>query len=921
MTEAVEPTGTTMTERLLAFAERTLPDNPSVGNVLRHYYSHVDESDLEKRRDEDLFGLAMDHVALVDRWSPGEVIIELTNPRVELDGWGSDHTVLRIVTEDMPFLVDSVSMELSRLGIGIHQVVHPIIPIGVCRMARSGGSEPAGVLSDRDVGDDLSLISIEIDRQSLDASGDELEANLRRVIDDVKSAVGDWLSMRDRMREISTDLAENATWFAEPEVAETKALLDWLADDHFLFLGARDYDLTTVDGHEVIRIIPGSGLGILSGDTHLGRPRRVDELSPEAQDRIHERRLLNITKAGTRATVHRASYLDYVGIKTFDDEGNVVGERRFLGLFGSALYNSSVSSIPLLRRLVDEVMTRAGFPAGGHDENRLRSILEKFPREDLLQMQPAELLDIGVAIAGLQERRRVRVFVRPELFGRFLTVLVYLPRDRYNTGTRNAIEQLLLTTFGGTLAEWDIQMSESVLARLRVVLRVEEHQGAHLGGGDVGLQEPAAIEAGVESIIRLWGDDFAAALASHFGADAALDLQRTYGGAFDVAYQEAFDPRTAAADVEHVEDLDEPGALRLNVYRRPGRPTSAFKLKLYRRGERVSLTTVMPSLTNLGVTVVDERPYEVRPVGAEPVWIYDFALEHQGLDLEFNEVSELLEDAFEAVWTGRAEDDGLNRLVLLAGLRASEVGVLRAYAKYLQQVRLPYSPAFVENTLAEHPEVTRLLFEQFRIRFDPELGASESEREAAGQRVLETIDVIESLDHDRILRRFSNAIDATLRTTWAQRTDDGRRRPALSLKFDCHALDELPEPRPAFEIFVYSPRFEGVHLRAGKVARGGLRWSERSEDYRTEVLGLVKAQMVKNAVIIPVGAKGGFVLKRRPSDPAEVRDEVATCYRLFVTGLLVRTFLKNPLKNLNDIVESYSDGVYSLTAKRLPQRS
>ena len=440
------------------------------------------------------------------------------------------------------------------------------------------------------------------------------------------------------------------------------------------------------------------------------------------------------------------------------------------------------------------------------------------------------------------------------------------------------------------------------------MLRVEDHHGASDGNDDPRLREPQVIEAGVESLIRLWEDDFVDALGSHFGQDAALDLRRTYGGAFDSSYQKAFDPRTAAADVEHMDRLDRSGDLRLNVYRQPGRPSSSFKLKLYRRGERVSLTSVMPSLTNLGVTVVDERPYEVRPTGAEPVWIYDFALEHTGLasgeanapsgsgavQLEFTEVAELLEDAFRAVWHGEAEDDGLNQLVLLAGLRASEVGVLRAYAKYLQQIRLPYSPTFVEQTLAEHPTVTRLLFEQFRVRFDPDGpatngGSAEAARLAAGQRVLDAIDAIESLDHDRILRRFHNAIDATVRTTWAQRTEDGKRRSALSLKFDCCAIEELPEPRPAFEIFVYSPRFEGVHLRAGAVARGGLRWSERSEDYRTEVLGLVKAQMVKNAVIIPVGAKGGFVLKRRPSDPGELRQEVADCYRLFVTGLLELT--------------------------------
>ena len=508
MTEAVEPTGTTMTDRLLSYAERTLPDHPAVGNLLQRYFSHVDERDLEHRRPEDLFGLAMDHLALAERWSPGEVVIELVNPKVELDGWSSDHTVVRIVTEDIPFLVDSVSMELSRLGIGIHQVVHPIIPVGVCdlaRRARNGQLERApGVLADTDEGDPLSLICIEIDRQSLAASGDQLTADLHRVIDDVKAAVRDWRPMRERMGEIAASLTEETRWFAEPEVAEVKALLEWLADDHFLFLGARDYELTTIDGdedsdgepEEVIRIVPGSGLGILAGDVSLGRPRRVAELSPEAQARIHERRLLNITKAGTRATVHRASYLDYIGIKLFDDDGNVTGERRFLGLYTSELYNRSVTTIPLLRRLVDEVMSRAGYPAGGHDENRLRSILEQYPREDLLQMQASELLDVAVSIGGLQERRRVRVFARPELFGRFLTVLVYLPRDRYNTGTRSAIVELLLSRFGGTLAEWDIQMSESVLARLRVVLRVEDHHGASVGDGDPTLQEPAQLEEG-----------------------------------------------------------------------------------------------------------------------------------------------------------------------------------------------------------------------------------------------------------------------------------------------------------------------------------------------------------------------------------------------------------------------------------------
>ncbi|MCP5035730.1 MAG: NAD-glutamate dehydrogenase [Actinomycetia bacterium] len=873
MTVVAGPTGRVMVDRLVEFAQHTLPDDPEVGKVLHQFYIHVDEADLENRRVEDLFGLAMDHLALAQQWSEGELVIDVANPKVELDGWGSDHTILRIVTDDIPFLVDSLSVELSRLGIGIHQVIHPVMPASMCRVEVDDEDHKL-----------LSLISIEIDRQPLDdRSRSDLIGNIRRVLGDVQAAVRDWRPMGDRLRQVSASLTVDTVPFDEAEVAETRALLDWLADDHFLFLGARDYELDLEDGNEVLRLVQGSGLGILAGDTRLGRPRRLDELSPAARSRIHERRMLNITKAGSRATVHRASYLDYVGVKTFDEHGNVTGERRFLGLYTSELYNRSVTMIPRVRRTVAEAMEAAGFPTGGHDETRLRSILEQYPRDELLQMDAGELLDVALAIAGLAERRRVRAFVRTELFGRFRTVLVYLPRDRYRTEIRNGIEQLLLETYGGTLAEWDAEISDSVLARVRFLLRVEDQfpeQGA------TRLQESEEIESGVQTLIRVWEDDFAGALVGHFGQQAALELQRTYGEAFSPSYRHAFDPRTAAADVEHVDSLNEPGALRLNVYRRPGRPSNSFKLKLYRRGERVSLTSVMPSLTNLGVTVVDERPYEVRPTGCDPVWIYDFALEHAGLDLEFTEVSDLLEEAFSAVWSGSAEDDALNRLVLMAGLRASEVAVLRAYSHYLHQVRLPYSLAFVQQTLAEHPVVVRLLFELFRARFDPEADLDQTAQDEIEQRVLGAIDAIDSLDHDRILRRFHNAIGATLRTTWAQRDDEGQTRPSLCLKFDCGALDELPEPRPAYEIFVYSPRFEGVHLRAGAVARGGLRWSERSEDYRTEVLGLVKAQMVKNAVIIPVGAKGGFVLKHRTANPADLRQEVAECYRLFISGLL-----------------------------------
>ncbi len=899
-------------DRLTAYAVEVVPDRPELVNALRQYYLHVDPSDLAAKPVEDLFGMATQHLELAEQREGGEVAISVTDPRVELDGWGSNHTLIQVVTEDMPFLVDTVTMELSRLGLGIHFVVHPVMyldadgrPTEAVDPAEQQATQPGEPSGSRPV----SMISIEVDRLPNGAQRAEIEANLRRVLGDVKASVRDWRAMRDRMVEVAESLRTVPLPVPDEERAETADLLDWLADDHFLFLGARDYALRTQqvegggDGEgetiDVLCIVPDSGLGILSSNTSLGRPRLLSEMAAEAQARIREVRLLNLTKTSRKATVHRAAYMDYVGVKTFDEKGRVNGERRFLGLFTSEVYNRSVMDVPRARRIVREILTRADFPHGGHDEKRLQTVLELYPRDDLLQSNADELFGTALAIAGLQERRRVRVFSRPELFGRFVTVLVFLPRDRYNTDTRNAIESVLSEQFDGTIANWDAQMSESILARLRFVLRLN-----HGGLGRTVDVDDDDLESTIETLIHVWDDGFTEAVDQHFEEATALRLKSAFADAFSPGYQRAFSPRVAASDLEQIGELTEPGDLRIKAYREPGRRPNEFKVKLYRRGERLSLTAVMPILSNLGVTVVDERPYEVRASGHDAMWIYDFVLEHEETGLDFAHTSELVEDAFAAVWAGRVEDDSFNRLVLRAGLTASQVAVLRAYSLYLQQVRIPYSPSFVAQALVEHPDVARLLSRLFEARFDPDAGTDGTggtDEDTDAMATLEAeigaaINRIDSLDHDRVLRRFHNAVAATLRTTWAQRTDaadgehgdakPGHPKPYLAFKFDCHSLSELPDPRPAYEIFTYSPRFEGVHLRAGRVARGGLRWSDRTEDYRTEVLGLVKAQMVKNAVIVPVGAKGGFVLKRRPDDPAELRGEVVEVYKLFVSSLL-----------------------------------
>lgn len=839
---------------------------------LRYYLQHVDPEDLAERRIEDLFGAAADHLQLATQWERGTIGIRALNPRIQVDGWESDHTVVMIVTDDLPFLVDSVIVEISRLELGIHLVIHPVLAD-----ARARGESFRGLHSRPDDESTASLILVEIDRQADEEALANIETEICRVLNDVRLCVSDWAPMRSKMVEIADGLASENLPLDDAEIVETQQLLEWLADDHFTFLGYREYWLSTIDGVEVLGADASSGLGILRTD-EVAVPRPVSELPQGTRDRVHEKRLLNLTKATSKATVHRASYMDYVGVKSFGPDGVVTGERRFLGLFTSEAYSRSVTRIPRVSRIVSEVVERAAFPGKGHDHKRLMTILERYPRDELFQMSSDELYDIAMSIAGLQERRRLRLFTRVEHFGRFVTCLVYLPRDRYNTHTRVGIERLLTDAYDGSIADWSTDISESVLARLYFLVRV--------GDSDPGSVDVGELESRIALLIQDWDDDFSSELVQTFGEDVGVRLGHTYANAFSSDYRNAFDPRTAASDAQQVELLDPDAAPRLNAYREPGHPPSEFKLKVYREGGKISLTRIMPTLSNLGLTVLDERPYQVSLPAGRNVWIYDFALEHPENQLDFADAAALLEESFAAVWTNEVADDGFNRLVLSAGLRPREVGVLRAYARYLHQTNTAYGQSYIERTLEEHCTVARLLVDLFLARFDPDVTDRARICAEISERIDGSLGGISILDQDRIIRQFHNLIQSTLRTTFFQRGPDGKPRRSLALKLDPKRILELPDPRPTFEIFVYSPQFEGVHLRSGPVARGGLRWSDRNEDYRTEVLGLVKAQMVKNAVIVPAGAKGGFVLKRRPSARDELMAEVVDCYRGFVSALL-----------------------------------
>jgi glutamate dehydrogenase len=864
----------TLVEKAISQVRERLP-GPQTGDVerfVRAYYADAAPEDLGEL---DLYGAALAHWHLLHRRRPGELKLRAYTPTPEEHGWQSSHSVIEIVTDDMPFLVDSVAMALTRRGSAIHVFVHPMI-----KVRRDDEGRLVEFLPWAAEGFAESLIHVEIDRQAGQASLDELAGDLRRVLADVHAVVEHWPAMRERIREIVAELDERPPPVDPEELAEARALLEWMDDDHFTFLGYREYELHTQEGDDVLSSVPGSGLGILRQADERPVSHSFAQLPPEVRRLAREPNLLNLTKANSRATIHRPGYLDYVGVKRFDSAGAVSGERRFLGLYTHTAYRASPWEIPVLRRKAQGVVDRSGFVPGSHDHKALVEILESHPREELFQIGEDELYDVALGILHLGERRRVRLFVRRDAFGRFLSCLVYLPLERYNTDVRRRIESILQDAFNGESVDFSARVSESVLARLHLVV--------HTDPAAVSDYDVASIESRLAEATRAWSDDLHDALIEELGEERAASLFRRYGHAFPPAYRDDFSPRAAVADIQRIERLDPDGDLDLSLYVPLESPAGHLAFKLLRSGQPILLSDVLPQLENMGARVSDERPFEVRPVDGAPVWIYDFGLDY-GEDVEFqaDRVRQLFQDTFAQTWRGAVENDGFNRLVLGAELTWQEVALLRAIAKYLRQAGGTFSQAYMEEALARNTSLARMLVELFHTRFKPPRreGVEAKVDELVGE-IEAGLDAIASLDEDRILRSFLSVIRAMLRTNYFQSGEDGGPKPYLSFKLDPAGIPDLPAPRPMFEIFVYSPRMEGVHLRGGKVARGGIRWSDRREDFRTEILGLMKAQTVKNAVIVPTGAKGGFVLKRPPPGGEALRDEVVDCYRILVRGLL-----------------------------------
>jgi glutamate dehydrogenase len=879
--------------------EQAGTDADDVERWLRSYYAHVAPEDVADRTASDLTGAALAHWELMQLRRPGELKVRVYNPTLAEQGWESPHTVVEFVNDDMPFLVDSISMEITRHGSGIHLMVRPIVNV-----RRDDEGQLQGLVEEGGIRE--STIAVEIDKQTDPQALTELHDDLVRVLGDVRAAVADWPAMLEQAQAIVRDFQQRPPPVDPEETSETIDLLEWMRDN-FTFLGFREYEIAEEEGEEVLRAVPGSGLGILRQSGGAPISASFARLPPDVRRMARHKHLLNLTKANSRATVHRPAYLDYIGVKRFDANGEVVSERRFLGLYTHTAYSATPWEIPVIRRKARRVLDRAGLPHGGHDYKALVDIIETYPRDELLQMSEDDLYEVAMGIFNLGERRRVRLFLRRDNFGRFISCIVYIPRDRYNTRNRERIEQILDDELRGETLDYGTRVTESVLARLHYVI--------HVDPSDPPVWDVAHIEARLADATREWSDDLREALIETLGEERASVLAHGYADAFPAAYQEDFPAVQAVLDIERIERLDPAGDLSLSLYLPHYSSGDQLAFKLLRSGQPLLLSDVLPLLENMGVKVTNERPYEIHRRDYPPVWIYDFGLQRQqGEDLDAGEVRETFQDAFARVWRGEVENDGFNKLVLSAGLTAREIVVLRAVAKYLRQTGMTFSQSYMEETLAGHPEIAARLVELFELRLSP--ARDDHDGRGLDRRIVREIDAVQSLDQDRILRAFLKVIRAVLRTNWFQTGEDGNPKPYLSLKLDSKLVPDLPEPRPLVEVFVYSPRVEAIHLRGGLVARGGIRWSDRREDFRTEVLGLMKAQTVKNSVIVPVGAKGGFVVQQLPADREQQQAEVVACYRTFMCGLLdiTDTITGGEVVPPRDVVRHDGDDPYLVVA-------
>ncbi|WP_426356934.1 NAD-glutamate dehydrogenase [Pseudocolwellia sp. HL-MZ19] len=852
---------------------------PLVHKFSQLLYGNISTLDLNNRNDSDMYGATLSLWNTLNEHKDQHPIIKVFNPQVSKHGWKSSHTVIEVIVRDMPFLVDSLRIALGRLGLTPHLMLNS--PIKIIR-DKSNKIIDLSAASDTKFKETIieTAFFIEVDRITEQSLLKNIVKELDSVVSDISLTVTDWKPMKDKLSETIKSIKKASFACSKEEHAETLEFLSWLQNDNFTFMGYRSYDMDSIKGDVVLSAKNDTSLGLMKQSTGT-KERLMSELGEEAREVALGKNILVLTKSNSRSRVHRPALLDYIGVKRFDDKGNVLGEERFIGLFGSAYYTNSALDLPLIKSKVAAVLSTSGFAQNTHAYKTLINILETYPRDELLQSNTTTLLNNVLGVFQMQERDYSGLFVRRDTFDRFYSCMVYVPRERYNTKLRIQTQALLKEAFGSDEnVEFTTYFSESAQARTHYIVRVKSTKA------DINVKE---IERNLNEAACSWDDKLAGALNSNKGEALGKTLARKYVH-FPQSYKDEVLPGTALVDIDKFERLTPDNDLEMLFYQpqEESAESRLVKLKLFHSGEPIHLSDVLPILENFGLKVIGESPYAIKTANGEVYWILDFSMLLTGKG-KFNleKVQNLFQDAFAKVWSGKLEDDGFNRLILGAELGGREVSILRAFAKYERQIGGTFSQSYIEDTFSRYPSIAKLIIKLFNLKFDPKKKTSEKAITKVESDIETSLDNVANLDDDRIIRRVVEMIAATIRTNYFQADTNNEEKPYISFKIQPKLISDIPKPVPAFEIFVYSPQVEGVHLRGGKVARGGLRWSDRREDFRTEVLGLVKAQQVKNTVIVPVGAKGGFVCKQLPQGTRqEIFEAGKECYKTFIRGLL-----------------------------------
>lgn len=828
-------------------------------------YRDVSIIDLSQSAQEDLNGLTVSLWRELLQRKGDEVKIKVFNPDVEQDEWQSAHTVITILCRNIPFVMDTLKLVLNDLNVRLHRVFYSEM-----HSVRS----KSGKLStlDGEHGEEL-LLYFEVDRSSAEQDRQQIHQRINSALLDIALIVDDFQPLCDVLQ-AQLIHSQAAKFNAQmDDIEEQQTFLTWLLDDHFTFVGCDQF----IVQDEQIQRVESSQLGLLKRDSYL-----ADGHSFEPYSTLKKPSLLYFSKASQRAMVHRPAYPDVVYIKQFNAQGELIAGYRFIGLYTSSVYSGSPKYVPIVRHKIINVLAKSGYNAGSHYFKELSQILHTFPVEDLLLCNEQTLLTNVVEVLHAQERKALRLFMRCAGNKQFVIATLYVPRDIYNTKVRLTFEQLIRRTLAVQDIDFQTYLSESTLARLRLVLRLKSPLNQVL--------EAQAIEQRMKQLTRRWDEELHDALIDQFGEERGLKLRHKYDEAFPSSYQDGFSARVAVADIERIESLynDAHKSMALRFYRSIEPNSSELKLKLFHQNGALLLSDLIPILENMGLKVAEEYPYKLSPSGENVFWLYDFTLvykELQGFDPEH--YRDRFAQAFLAVWYAQTDNDAFNHLILGAGLTYRDIIMLRAYAKYLKQIRFGFSHFSIAKTLLDHHQLVTQIVALFNARFDPQHAIDIKKQIQLQDKILAALNKVSNLNEDRVLRKYVELIMATVRCNYFQ-TDNGQAHDYISFKFDHSLISELPLPRLHYEIFVYSPSIEGVHLRGGKVARGGLRWSDRNEDFRTEVLGLVKAQQVKNSVIVPVGAKGGFVAKKLNAqmDRETFMAEGIRCYKTFISALL-----------------------------------